>query len=249
MISSDTRLVRDMFYNSLVVEEGVELDPGGYRVFVRNTCTIKGSISRKSKPDVEQTVLGQGSQASTDVIAGCGGAGGCGGPSVPPGKAEAGKGGTVFPPTPEGFGIFGGLPQILTGRSLSGEAIGGGAGGGFGADLTRTAGKKTVKLSGGKGGDGGGVILLVAKTVDFGESGGIKAEGADGNPGESDGKFSAGPGGGGGGGVIVLVTGTDSDPSELRRHMSVASGKAGTSRKGVPFPEGNGQDGRLFIIQ
>lgn len=43
-ISSDTVLTRDMFYNSLTVNAGVKLDTNGFRVFVKGTANILGTV-------------------------------------------------------------------------------------------------------------------------------------------------------------------------------------------------------------
>ena len=45
-ISVDTTLTSDMFYDDLTVNNGVTLNTGSYRVFVKGTCTNNGTIAR-----------------------------------------------------------------------------------------------------------------------------------------------------------------------------------------------------------
>ena len=44
VISSNTTLTRDMFYENLTVNEGKILSTGGYRIYVKNTLTLNGII-------------------------------------------------------------------------------------------------------------------------------------------------------------------------------------------------------------
>src|SRR5574340_945129 len=44
-IAGDTTLSRDMYDDNLTVDVGADLNTAGWRVFVRNVCTVNGSIS------------------------------------------------------------------------------------------------------------------------------------------------------------------------------------------------------------
>lgn len=43
VISSNTNLTRDMFYNNLTINNGIVLSPKGFRIFVKNTLTFVGT--------------------------------------------------------------------------------------------------------------------------------------------------------------------------------------------------------------
>lgn len=45
-ISVNTTLTRDMFYENLTIADGVVLNPGGYRIFVRTALTFLGTTGR-----------------------------------------------------------------------------------------------------------------------------------------------------------------------------------------------------------
>ena len=43
VISSNTSLSSDMFYNNLTINDGIILKPNGYRIFVKDTLTFLGT--------------------------------------------------------------------------------------------------------------------------------------------------------------------------------------------------------------
>jgi hypothetical protein len=45
-ISANTTLSADKYYDTLTVNSGVTLNPGGYRIFVKNTLNLNGTIAR-----------------------------------------------------------------------------------------------------------------------------------------------------------------------------------------------------------
>ena len=230
-IAVDTILVRDMYYNSLTVNNGFNLNSNGFRVFVRGTCTLNGTIRNNGGP---------GSGGGAGALSGTLGGGTPGGfsdvmnsPGVPGSIANNSAGGsggsggasnTVLlvasgAPANAPAAIDGGtqalraVPQALTCRLLSGVAILGGAGG-SGGTTTNTGG------TGGRAGGGGGVVLLSAH--DFAGSGSVQAKGGDGAPGANP--AADGGGGGGGGGVVVIVT-TAALPGTIS--VNVAGGAGG----------------------
>lgn len=47
IISSNTTLTRDMFYNNLTVNPGIVLDTAGFRVFVRNVLALAATSTNQ----------------------------------------------------------------------------------------------------------------------------------------------------------------------------------------------------------
>lgn len=101
----------------------------------------------------------------------------------------------------------------------------------------------------GRGGIGGGNIILIAPRIRFGTNGIIYARGRNGTRG-SQGHFMGGPGGGGGGGIISLVS-----PDlvvDTAVNCSVSGGTGGNnSNAGWPGSQntgGNGGSGIVLII-
>jgi hypothetical protein len=43
VISSNTTLTADMYYDDLTINDGIELSPNGYKIFVRGTLTFLGT--------------------------------------------------------------------------------------------------------------------------------------------------------------------------------------------------------------
>jgi hypothetical protein len=112
VISGNTTLTRDMYYNDLTVNEGVTLNTGGYRVFVKGTLTNVGTIEYNGNDgtaggdgadgdDSTNTNNGSGGAAlsfgsiSAGVAGSNGGNGGAGGEQGGSGGDQTGKAGTV----------------------------------------------------------------------------------------------------------------------------------------------------------
>ncbi len=208
-IASDTTLTRDTYYQGLTVAPGVTLNPAGFRIFVSGVLTMQ-SGSRISRDGTDATAAGppagvtagslggSGPGASmslcvggtaTDSLGGVGGnwVGCSGGAATAPAAAVGG---------PQAFD---GALQAVSGRTLDGVLVPGGAGGGSGS------------TSSGDGGSGGGVIVIAARSVSVVGAATVSANGG----------APAGDGGGGGGGVVVVVS-TSSQPTGLT--ISVAGG-------------------------
>jgi hypothetical protein len=204
-ISGTTTLTRDMFYSNLTINAGAILNTAGFRVFVRDTCTIavggviqnnggaaSGSAAGAGAP--ANTLGGAGSGASglvnssvagTNIVDALGGNGGQGG--------SGGVGGMATPvaSTNGGPDIIKTFPNAVQGRQLAGGVIRGGAGGGSGLG--------SAGFAGGGGGGGGGVLMIAAHII-TGSSATIQAKGGNGGTG------TPGGGGGGGGGCVIIVT-------------------------------------------
>lgn len=209
-IAGTVTLTRDMFYSNLTINAGAVLNTAGFRVFVRDTCTINsggiiqnngsaGSGSAAGAGAPAATLGGGGSGASglvnssvagTNIVDALGGNGGQGGSGGTGGMA------TAVASTNGGPDIIKTFPNAIQGRQLAGGVIRGGAGGGSGLGSSGAAG--------GGGGGGGGVVMIAAHII-TGTSGTVQARGGNGGTG------SPGGGGGGGGGCVIIVT--DLQPS------------------------------------
>ena len=205
-LASNTTLARDMYYNDLTINSGVTLDTNGYRVFVRGTLTFTDStsrIGRFSSKDGTGTLkggFGKGVDA-TDTL---------GGRSSEQTDEEH-SGNTFF----DGENDFFNLSVALAGQKFDQSSetfkfLGGGSGASDGAITgtptegepgsdTNWADRNTVGAGGGKGASGnaatagtgavgGGVVLVVAKTVSG--DGTIRAD-ADDSTASSDGTDGA----------------------------------------------------------
>lgn len=141
-ISSNTTITRDMFYNNLTISAGFSLNTGGFRVFVKGTCTIEAtaSIHRNGNDASGQTggaALASGSLQG--ALAGKdGGGGGASKQSAGAGTAVNGDNGTVGS---TGVSVVKSL-VTSSGVSLAGKTSGNGGGG-------------TYTVSGGTGQIGG----------------------------------------------------------------------------------------------
>jgi len=170
-ITSDTTLTRDMFYNNLTIQTGVTLKPNGFRIFVKDTLYLYGTIDFSGK---------NGGNGGTNA-AGIGGAG------VPAGTvpgsiagANGGRGGLggSYSPDPGNNGINASKSLQNTNGRNGGNGGGGsggaGASGGTGGTATLASGvdwrwEKNYLIpyllldnsfqvtAGGAGGGGGGV--------------------------------------------------------------------------------------------
>ena len=151
VISSNTSLARDMYYNNLTVDSGVTLKPNGYQIFVKGTLTNNGIIDASGG---NGTNGGNGQNANTSATSG-GSAGTKGSPAHSAGTLPAspvaldgkvGRGGTknTGPTVGENGGAgqasdYAYVSRILAGknggagRSCDGYTANGGSGGTSGA--------------------------------------------------------------------------------------------------------------------
>ncbi len=177
-------------YTNYTINSGVTLTkgddyPGPLIIKCSGTLTIDGTI--------------QASNEFTKYDAGASGGSGGGGNSGPGASTDdsiftdlaAGAAGaaTNAAGTAGNDAEVDGLEALLTARNSL--HYGGSAGSNGGTGTTGTAGT---------GGAGGGVVILIAKTIDFNGSGEIDVAGTAGTAGTS----GSGGGGGGGGGLILM---------------------------------------------
>jgi len=203
-ISSNTTLTADKYYDNLTVNSGVTLNPGGYRIFVKNTLTVNGSIARNGGNGSNgfgsmwpNNGGGNGASLADGYLKGApaSGAGGAGGRNGG-GQNPGGAGTSVT----NAIGSAAGVAGQQGGASTNGSNGAGGAGGAGGTTtaancklianwhlatlLDISSSGSSVKYTGGgtAGGGGGGGP----------PGGGVSADGGGGG------------GGGGNGGIIAI---------------------------------------------
>lgn len=260
-ISVDTVLTRDVYYDTLTLNAGINLTTNGYAIFVKNNCTINGTIRNNggnggnattgtagtagigalsgtlgggSNGAAGRVTNGNGNNGNNLVYAG-GNNGGNGGAS---GANIGGIGGiaTVPPAAEGGIEYFNFNTNAFTRlRSLNSTRLNGGAGGGSGARNNGTT------ASGG-GGGGAGVILLVAKTLTG--SGSITTIGGNAGASASAGNAIGGSGGGGGG-YIYIISQTNISATSITTNVSggIASSGLNGGANGV-----NGASGQVIQL-
>lgn len=125
VISVNTTLIRDMFYNNLTINSSITLSPDGYRIYVKNTLTGPGTIQFNGLPGTN----------ATNAVTGGPGAAGAGGVQSGSGRFKnvAGGNGAV--------GSNGSSPSISPQTVASNTTPGvtgsqGGAGGATGASAS-----------------------------------------------------------------------------------------------------------------
>lgn len=218
-ISTNTDLARDMFYNTLTVNEGITLSTKGYRIFVKGTLTNNGSI-KNNGGDGGDGGVSDGGAGGTAASAGSLGGSGVGGKGAGSGGEYTGGGG----------GGGGGILVIVAKTVVNNGAIevngGNGGDGRIEASAGGTAfaaGSSVTDSLGGNGGAGGATggaagsatappandggfrsIPFAIQLREFVTSVLIKG-GAGGGGGNSTAGSPGGAGGGGGGGCLVLV--------------------------------------------
>lgn len=169
-ISSNTTLTSDKFYNNLTIADGVQLNPGGYRIFVRNILTLgSGSTIGYTTGFSTAGSIAQGGATATAVTHSLGGASATQTATSP----TASLGGAEYYRQPL---------QAIRGWAVSAATttptfLRGGAGGASGAGggvviisaryISVSSGTGYFKAPGtsGSGGGGGGVILIVSSAA------------------------------------------------------------------------------------
>jgi hypothetical protein len=197
-------LVDDTYYEDLTLAPGAILNTNGFRLFVAGTLKLEAgsNVNRDGRPD-EANCGGNGLGAHTLGGAGAGGCASTDGESTS--NSLGGNGGdggdqpgTAKPPLLDvgGSTVFDSATQALSGRTLDGQLVTGGAGGG------------SPSITAPTGGGGGGVVVIAASVVEVVGSAAISARGGDGL-------------GGGGGGVVIVIS-TSPQPAGLT--LSAAGG-------------------------
>ena len=78
-ITGDTTLTADKYYQTLQIKSGVTLSPAGYRIFVKDTCIVAGTISGNGNAG---GAGGNGANGVTGPSGGTGGAAGTAGATL-----------------------------------------------------------------------------------------------------------------------------------------------------------------------
>lgn len=247
-ISSNTTLIRDMYYNNLVINVGATLFTNGFRVFAQSivcdgiidrsgnnasgtaaTAALPaGTLSIGTAGGAGGTAAGSAGGASATSLGGAGGAGGAGSG----GSGGAAGATTVNAATTGGVEVCYGVDRAREGRNTAGTLITTGAGGGGGGG---------DGVAGGAGGGGGGFISIVSRSITG--TGSIVAMGGNGFTPITGG--NKGGGGGGGGGVICTISENDVTATSLTFDVSGGAGASGT---GTGTSGSNGSNGRLYHI-
>ena len=267
VISKNTSLTRNMYYNNLTVNAGVTLKTNGWRIVVADTLNLYGTISNDGG-DASGIVAGTGSAPVYSTYLGTGTSGGAGltgngngNPGVSAtysctgggggdgGKAAnytGGSGGTTMAisPVDGGINMLSTMPVAFLGRLISANYyLMGATGGGSGACSKGNA--ATVKS--GAGGGGAGFLVIAAKTING--NGTISARGGDGSSATWTGSGTQQPGGigggaGGGAGCIVVIS-QGAVPSSLTFNVRGGYGGSGVA----PGVDGQpGQPGNVFVL-
>jgi hypothetical protein len=202
-VSGEAVLNHDTYYDNLTLPAGATLNTNGYRLFVAGTLTMNDG-SNINRDGLDDENICAGDKLEPHTLGGAGG-GGCNGPGEDTVNSLGGDGGsgegTATPPTADVGGpqIFDSGTQALTGRTLNGVLVQGGAGA-FGPSPSAP-----------NGGGGGGVVVVAVRSVTVSGSASITARGGEGL-------------GGGGGGVVVVVS---SVPKPAGLTLSAAGGPSG----------------------
>lgn len=205
VISTDTSISRDMYYNNLTINSGVHLNTNGFKVFVKNTLTLNGSIGIRSTDTASTGTVSGNTPTNTAVTYAIGGGTQTNGVTQVPaalfndiekalgtyvdnagtariimGGAGAPKGadGTLDTNTAGADGSAGSLGQYPPNAHTVNAQGGRGNTG-----ATGSAGTYGSAGTGGTGGTGGAVVLVIAKNVVG--SGVVYSQGKQGNAGTS----------------------------------------------------------------
>jgi hypothetical protein len=260
-IGVDTTVARDMYYTDLTVSAGFNVNTAGFKILVRGTLTVAGTIHNDGVV---------GGTAASDSTFSPGGAAPYNAANTSLGVGQAGASGryntvgdtgvsfsTDPVPTVIGAGGAGG-----TGSTTAGGAAGGSTSAlarygnfragpaallGLAVAVTSTPGTIAIwKLSGGWGGGGGGgdntragggggcgggPIVICARRIVVPVGGAIRSKGGDGGPARAGG--NSGGGGGSGGGPIILVYDSLTEAGSITAPGGAGGAKTGTGIAGT----------------
>lgn len=143
VIASNTSLSRDMYYNNLTINSNSHLNTNGFKVFVKNTLTVNGSIGINAGVTVSNATLAGTTANATSVTNSIGG----------------NAAGVTYTASQASSAVLSYIENILTGASVSTSgtitAFTGGAGGGSGVAGTVTPGAAGTGATNGAAGSAG----------------------------------------------------------------------------------------------
>lgn len=248
-------LSNDLEANNLQINDNVQLNVNGWRVFVYQTLTLGSNAIIHSNGSVGSlNTAGVGAlPATTNISAFCGGSSGGNGCNVT-NAAATGVSATVIS-GPVRIGGAGGAGGQVT-NSVGGTSAGGsGAAGSNWQDYLHGtmsavigplasaannlkiaggsgggggAGRGTNTAKGGGGGGGGGIVVVTASNAYIGTNAKIQANGAEGVAGSGSATLSQAGGGGGGGGGAIFVNITKITSGTLQ--IEAKGGNGGNAR-------------------
>lgn len=266
VISSNTNLTRDMFYDDLTVNNGVTLSTKGYRIFCSGTLTNNGTIENNGAAGTNGTAGAKGAGGAAGVTGSLGG-GGAGGdgyqapvdvPAIYSGGGGGGGAGDVFIAAKTivnsgtisangGAGGNGspdegtaGALAVENGTAVSPSLGGNGGAGGDGTDggAPGGTGGTTTAPTAAKGGFRSLPFAAILKEI---ESTVAKIGGGGGGGGGGASTTAGGcGGGGGGGGLLVLIYDSLTTGTET---AALGAGGTGTDENGA-----NGVAGTVIKI-
>jgi len=248
-ISGNTTLIRDMYYNTLTVNNGVTLITGGFVIYAKVSVTNNGTIARNGNAASGHTA---GATLANGTLGGGTAGGTCGGLS-----AGGGGGGA-------GVIVIVAKSIVNNGTIQANGGAGGGAlsGGGAFAGAVGTASTAALGGAGGKGGkgdasyDGANGGALSNNTCQdmrsflgirgWYESGGAIGKFLGGTGGGSGGQGlnigNNGGGGGGGGGYIFLIY------ASITVGTIQVNGGAGGAKYGAGDNGATGSNGKILQL-
>lgn len=194
VIAANTSLTRDMYYTDLTINSGKHLNTNGFKVFVKGTLTLNGSIGMKSTDATvtSGTTLSGHTTANTAVTYSIGGATNTNGATQVPSSLL-----NILENTVNGTYID---------SSSNVRVLVGGAGGPHGQDGTLDTNTAAPTTWTGKSGSAGGAGQYPPNAHSVGQPGGQGSSGSDGNQGSAGTSGSIGlKGTGGVGGPVVIV--------------------------------------------
>lgn len=240
IISSTTTLNRDMFYTSLVVNNGAGIISNGYKIYANQSIVVNGIIQNNGN---------QGGNAVSGTSAGIGGSGGGGG------TLNAGRSGGTGANGDAGVGTNGSstLAAVILNSGASGGAgtNGGGAGGTGGTTTLETLGYGV-----------GSFVDSIASTTEQSLNEYIQAvasktgaalsifpgAGGGGAGGFNSGSGGRGGGGGGGGGIVEIVSPSLTVGSTGFIQSIGGNGGTGGNGNGSNNPGGGGGGGNGGLV-
>ena len=261
-------LARDMFYSNLTVPVATTLETNGFRIYVKNTLTVAGTIDNSGAAAVTNTggagtaggtmfggtagangvtaTIASGAIAGnngTNQTLGGGNNSGRGGTGGLTGVAAGGVGGTQNVLVTS-FGDTRADPQTTVGAFIGLNPVGGvtscpSVAGGTGGGSGAAGPVNPQSVSGGGGGAGGPILICCRVLTGAGT---IQANGGAGAAGSAG---NAGGGAGGGGGQILLTAG---DRTAFTG-TTTANGGAGGAGIGTGANGANGAAGTVISVQ
>ena len=277
-ISSNTTLTRDWFYDDLTIDDTFTLNTNGYRIFVKGTCSVTGTIENTGGAGGNGGIGGNGTTGS----GGSAGSAGAAGAAASGGTLKASLAGTIGIVGAQGgnnangdTGGVGNNGNALAAGGLVGAGVNGVSGATGGACQTKNGG------TGGAGGTGGTFTSAISRPrttpmstlfgyfdssgtfVQFDSSGGSASGGSGGGGGGDTNVGGGGAGGGGGtggnGGITLIAakTITVNAGGKIRSNGGTggaggnggdAGGTGASGGGGAGGTAGNGGNGGIVIL-